>query len=280
MGVFRVPPGARSRPHYHANCESAVYILSGPLEVRWGDRLEQVVRLEPRDLVYVPPRETHVLENLSDSEPAEYVVARDAPQEDSVEVPWAQVQTDAPLLLHVEEAPGEVVAGGRDEVGDDLGHLLVARDGAGEPRGRCDRVPRPLDRADAREVLQPRPQRDRVLAGVRARPDEDDLAAARDERRVGGGAHRAPRRVERAPQRLGAAGAEQRGRVDHERGAGRHRGGGRVLVEEVGLEHADRGAEALARRREAGRRSGQHRGALEQAVPQDLLHASGRYYGG
>jgi uncharacterized RmlC-like cupin family protein len=96
MGVFRVPPGARSRPHYHANCESAVYILSGTLEVRWGDHLEQVVRLEPRDLVYVPPRETHVLENLSDTEPAEYVVARDAPQEDSVEVPWAQVQTDAP----------------------------------------------------------------------------------------------------------------------------------------------------------------------------------------
>src|SRR3954452_23763981 len=113
MGVFRVPPGARSRPHYHANCESAVYILSGSLEVRWGDRLEQVVQLAPRDLVYVPPRETHVLENLSDSEPAEYVVARDAPQEDflaaaraaarndapqedSVEVPWAQVQTDAP----------------------------------------------------------------------------------------------------------------------------------------------------------------------------------------
>src|SRR5919205_1993845 len=96
MGVFQVPPGARSRPHYHANCESAVYILSGTLEVRWGDRLEQVVRLEPRDLVYVPPRETHVLENLSDSEPAEYVVARDAPHEDSVEVPWAQVQTDAP----------------------------------------------------------------------------------------------------------------------------------------------------------------------------------------
>src|SRR6185437_11589519 len=58
MGVFRVPPGARSRPHYHANCESAVYILGGRLEVRWGDRLENVVTLEPTDLVYVPPRAT------------------------------------------------------------------------------------------------------------------------------------------------------------------------------------------------------------------------------
>jgi uncharacterized RmlC-like cupin family protein len=89
MGVFQVPPGARSRPHYHANCESAVYILSGSLEVKWGDKLEEVVTLEPRDMVYVPPRETHILENLSNSEPAEYVVARDAPLEDSVEVPWA-----------------------------------------------------------------------------------------------------------------------------------------------------------------------------------------------
>ena len=90
MGIFRVPPGARSRPHYHANCESAVYMLSGHLTVKWGDHLEQDVSLEPGDLVYVPPRETHILENLSDAEPAEYVVARDSPHEDSVEVPWAQ----------------------------------------------------------------------------------------------------------------------------------------------------------------------------------------------
>jgi uncharacterized RmlC-like cupin family protein len=89
MAVFRVPAGARSRPHYHAECESAVYMLGGRLRVRWGERLEQETELERGDLVYVPPRETHVLENLSDSEPAEYVVARDAPTEDSVEVPWA-----------------------------------------------------------------------------------------------------------------------------------------------------------------------------------------------
>jgi uncharacterized RmlC-like cupin family protein len=92
MGVFQVPARSRSRAHYHANCESAVYMLSGSLRVKWGDRLEQEIMLEPRDLVYVPPRETHVLENVSDAEPAEYVVARDSPLEDAVIVPWA----DAP----------------------------------------------------------------------------------------------------------------------------------------------------------------------------------------
>jgi uncharacterized RmlC-like cupin family protein len=92
MGVFRVPPAAQSRPHYHERCESAVYMLSGGLRVRWGEHLEHEVTLEPRDLVYVPPRETHVLENISDDAPAEYVVARDSPHEDAVIVPWAAEQ--------------------------------------------------------------------------------------------------------------------------------------------------------------------------------------------
>jgi uncharacterized RmlC-like cupin family protein len=90
MGVFRVPAGTRSRPHYHDACESAVYMLSGSLAVMWGDHLEQELMLEPGDLVYVPPRETHVLENRSATEPAEYVVARDSPHEDAVVVPWAE----------------------------------------------------------------------------------------------------------------------------------------------------------------------------------------------
>jgi len=90
MGVFRVPAGAQSLPHYHERCESAVYMLSGDLEVRWGDHLEETVTIGRGDMVFVPPRETHVLRNLSDTEPAEYVVARNSPTEDSVEVPWAQ----------------------------------------------------------------------------------------------------------------------------------------------------------------------------------------------
>jgi uncharacterized RmlC-like cupin family protein len=89
LGRFRVEPSARSRPHYHASCESAVYMLSGALEVQWGDELEHTTSLVAGDMVYVPPQETHVLHNLSADEPAEYVVARNAATEDSVEVPWA-----------------------------------------------------------------------------------------------------------------------------------------------------------------------------------------------
>jgi uncharacterized RmlC-like cupin family protein len=89
MGRCSVPAGSQSLPHYHADCESAVYVLSGQLKVRWGEDLEHAVSLKPGDMVYVPPRETHLLENPSEEHAAEYVVARDGPEEHSVEVPWA-----------------------------------------------------------------------------------------------------------------------------------------------------------------------------------------------
>ena len=89
MGIFRLPAGARSRPHFHADCESACYMLSGQMRIRWGERLEHVVELERGDMLCVPPHETHVLENPSETEDAEYVVARNSPTEDAVEVPWA-----------------------------------------------------------------------------------------------------------------------------------------------------------------------------------------------
>jgi uncharacterized RmlC-like cupin family protein len=64
-------------------------MLAGSIEIHWGEHLEQALVVEPGDLLYVPPRETHIVVNRSDSEPADYVVARDSPTEDSVEVPWA-----------------------------------------------------------------------------------------------------------------------------------------------------------------------------------------------
>jgi uncharacterized RmlC-like cupin family protein len=93
MGRIRVPAGSRGRPHYHDACESALYMLRGSIEIRFGDQLEQSLVVEEGDLLYVPPRETHTVRNLSDAEPAEYVVARDSPTEDSVEVPWADRPT-------------------------------------------------------------------------------------------------------------------------------------------------------------------------------------------
>lgn len=89
MKVQEVPPGARSQPHFHQGFESAVYVVSGRLVVRWGDRLEEHAELGEGDLLYVPPQETHVVENPAADTPCRYVVARDSPTEDAVTVPWA-----------------------------------------------------------------------------------------------------------------------------------------------------------------------------------------------
>jgi uncharacterized RmlC-like cupin family protein len=89
LGRFRVPTGAASRPHYHTKAESALLMLSGQLEIRYGDAFEETLTVEPGDMLYVKPNETHLLRNPSETEPAEYVVARDSAMDDSVEVPWS-----------------------------------------------------------------------------------------------------------------------------------------------------------------------------------------------
>jgi uncharacterized RmlC-like cupin family protein len=89
MGLFRLEPGARSRPHYHAQCESSCFMVSGEMVVSYGDGLEEQLTVRPGDMLFVPPHETHVLFNPHPTAAAEYVVARNAPTEDSVEVPWA-----------------------------------------------------------------------------------------------------------------------------------------------------------------------------------------------
>jgi uncharacterized RmlC-like cupin family protein len=48
-------------------------MLSGSIEIRWGDKLEQTLTVEAGDMLYVPPRETHIVVNGSQTEPAEYV---------------------------------------------------------------------------------------------------------------------------------------------------------------------------------------------------------------
>jgi uncharacterized RmlC-like cupin family protein len=147
MAKFRVPAGARSRPHYHANCESGLYMLSGGIAIHWGEHLEQTLEVEPGDLLYVPPRETHVVVNLSDDEPADYVVARDSPTEDSVEVPLGR---RGPALGHV-----------RGHRGDEARRLLRRREAEAVAQP-AHRAPLADDVAPALEALSPsRPGRRR-----------------------------------------------------------------------------------------------------------------------
>ena len=92
MGRFRVPAGARSRPHYHEGCESALYMLTGSVRILWGDRLEQQPLSSPGTCSTCPPRVTHVVENVSDSEAGGLRCGAGLAAGGPVVVPWAEEQ--------------------------------------------------------------------------------------------------------------------------------------------------------------------------------------------
>lgn len=88
MHLIAIPPGARSEPHFHSDHETAIYVLEGRVETRYGADLALSVISETGDFLFIPPGEPHVAINLSATEPARAVVARnDCAEQDKV-VPY------------------------------------------------------------------------------------------------------------------------------------------------------------------------------------------------
>jgi uncharacterized RmlC-like cupin family protein len=86
MHIVVIPPGARAAPHKHIGYETGIYVLEGRVCTRWGPALEHEVVSEAGDFLFVPPGVPHEAINLSDTEPARAVVARNDPAEqDKVE---------------------------------------------------------------------------------------------------------------------------------------------------------------------------------------------------
>jgi uncharacterized RmlC-like cupin family protein len=81
-----LPVGARSACHLHRGIESAGYVVSGRLEIWWGDALEGHAVLEAGDFAYIPADLPHVVGNAGD-EPAAMVVAHSsASDQDGIEL--------------------------------------------------------------------------------------------------------------------------------------------------------------------------------------------------
>lgn len=76
-----IPPGGSAKAHIHKGFESAVYLLQGKVETRYGEGLKQSVINEAGDFIFVPPDLPHQPINLSDTEPAIAIVARNDPEE-------------------------------------------------------------------------------------------------------------------------------------------------------------------------------------------------------
>ncbi len=86
MHVVVIPPGARATPHKHIGYETGIYVLEGYVLTRWGQALEHEIVSKAGDFLFVPPDVPHEAINLSTTEPARAIVARNDPHEqDKVE---------------------------------------------------------------------------------------------------------------------------------------------------------------------------------------------------
>ena len=81
MNLVIIPPGASAEPHFHRDFESAVYVLEGRVETRYGPGLESSVITEAGDFLFIPPNVPHQPVNLSTTEAARAIVVRNDPNE-------------------------------------------------------------------------------------------------------------------------------------------------------------------------------------------------------
>ena len=81
MNLVVFPPGASAEPHYHDGFETAIYLLAGRVETRFGVGLAHRVLNEPGDFLYIPAGVPHQPRNLSATEPATALVARNTADE-------------------------------------------------------------------------------------------------------------------------------------------------------------------------------------------------------
>lgn len=84
LAIATIPAGCSSSPHYHVNCESAIYVVKGKGRFMIGENLDKALRMEAGDFLYVPAEAVHQPVN-DGTEPLELIVARNTAVEIVVE---------------------------------------------------------------------------------------------------------------------------------------------------------------------------------------------------
>ena len=90
MHLVVIPPGGRAEPHIHIGYETGIYVLEGAVCTRWGPTLENEVVSQAGDFLFVPPDVPHEAINLSTTESARAVVARNDPAEQDKVLPFTK----------------------------------------------------------------------------------------------------------------------------------------------------------------------------------------------
>ncbi|NMF97523.1 cupin domain-containing protein [Aromatoleum toluolicum] len=88
MHLVVIPPGGVAAPHRHRGYETAIYVLEGRVETRFGPGLRERVVSSAGEFLFIPPDVPHQAFNLSDTDPARAIVARNDPAEQENVVPY------------------------------------------------------------------------------------------------------------------------------------------------------------------------------------------------
>ena len=81
MGMITIPPGARANAHFHADHDTAMYVLEGHAEMWYGDGLQHHLECSAGDFLYIPAGVPHVAANASDTDRCVAIAARTDPNE-------------------------------------------------------------------------------------------------------------------------------------------------------------------------------------------------------
>jgi uncharacterized RmlC-like cupin family protein len=88
MNLVVIPPGGAAEPHLHKGYETAIYLMKGRVDTRYGEGLARSILVEEGDFLFIPADLPHQPVNLSSTEPAYAIVARNDPNEQESVVPY------------------------------------------------------------------------------------------------------------------------------------------------------------------------------------------------
>lgn len=83
-----IPPAGSAEAHRHSGYESAIYLIQGRVETRYGEGLNKSVVNQAGDFIFIPANVPHKPVNLSKTEPAIAIVARNDANEQEHVVPY------------------------------------------------------------------------------------------------------------------------------------------------------------------------------------------------
>lgn len=81
MNLTAFGPGGSARAHYHRDFETAIYGVTGRIALFYGKQLENEVLIEPGVFCFIPPWIPHKAFNLSETDSATALSARNDPKE-------------------------------------------------------------------------------------------------------------------------------------------------------------------------------------------------------